>query len=669
MPQSRLQLESDIGAGGTFEWTLAETPNPVALSSSDQRNPELAIVRAGRYRIDAVRTLDGNRTEQTLFVDVAPNPFAPTAQTRVPDYLQSRIAPNYSDTHSLPPIASASITTHPAILAELSDDWGWGLQTPLNVDFCGPSVSGASGAPSYSGSHNDEILKLALDSGGTRKLVLGVANLLPKGDGKRWATPGLDENDQPAMRGVFAEARDFETPESVWYNDGQGNGVDSRLGRRGQPDATARDNPNFSPLAPESWVRDRIEEASSCAAKFQAEYQVELITDAAEYGFSLFDGDFCLAQNDPATLAAVGFPNDPDPSCFNTVAGQPESRNAARDSALQRLLSTQWIRNYKITRDAFAEATRRPDGSSALFNVYTDTYGTDRGRWNGWPNFIHRFEDQGADKISFAPGTEHYYLDFNTGFSGIQEQAECAATDILFKTLNDIGGSIVNGQPLRYPWISGGYNETDTDKSGIADRERWMGYTKMLFVGGAVGALPGYFNYSYNDYEGRQFRNNPIGGEVPAWLWQIEDLSRVQAAFSHLEDFLREGDLVQGRTPSGSDTHPYARDTDPVPYFALELREAEYDRPDCFNTERNYAPRAYVMARKLRNEARWLVGAWANVGADRQVTAVLPDGQELSVEARVAGSLYIAEEDSAGAMTLTLLDPEPMLPSALMFDD
>jgi hypothetical protein len=668
LPTTRIDVVTDVGPAAGTTWRVVSGPGPVGSAAVSGATTTLAAVRAGTYVLEASsQTSTGMSATQRVELTVNPNPFVATESTTTVDFLANSIKPNYKAGNRLPPIGSSSIQTHPAILKELADNWGWALQTNMNSSSCDPNPANATGAPGYNGGHNDEIMRLAVNGGNRYRLMLSSANILPKGNGKLFATPGLDENDQPAAQGVFARRGGYNTPESVWYNDGKGNGINSRIGNNGQPGADAAGNPRFSPLAPASWVRDRVRETSQCAGKFAARYPVTLIADFAEYGFNLFGADFCLALNDPAILSAVGYAGKPDPSCYRTVAGQEESRIDDRDEKIARLMSTQFIRNYKITRDEYALATRTSSGSSALFNVYGNAYGYDRGRWNGWINFYPRLEDEGADKISFASGIEHYYTDFNSGFSEIDPNAQCAPTDILFKALNNIGGSIANGQKNMYPWISAGYKETATDKTLIADRERWMGFMKMMFVGGALGAMPGYFNYGFENYENRQVRNAPIGTQVPNWLWPIADLSHVQAAFSHFEDYLRDGDLVAGATSYGAKQHPYSVDTSPIPFFALQLKGTEFTRPNCFNTDRNYAPTAYVMARKLPGREQYLFAAWANAGSERDVIAMVPGKGEVTLRARPAGSIYTAERDGNGAWTTRLRDPEAMLPSAFLF--
>jgi hypothetical protein len=668
LPATRVAVVTDGQSAAAMTWKVISAPGFISFSPGAGSVTVLTAARPGTYVLEASGSSSAGSIATFLFeLKVEPTQFSLTPATTTEEVLRSSVKPNFKAGHRLPPIASSSISTHPAILKELAESWGWGLQTNMNSSFCTPDPTNATGAPFYSGAHNDEVIRLAVNSGGKHRLVLSSANLLPKGNGKFFATPGLDINDQPSARGLFAAQWNYTTPESVWYNDGKGNGIGSRIGFNGQPGADASANPRFSPMAPIDWVRARIRETAQCAAKFSKIYPVALIADYAEYGFGLFGSDYCMALNDPALLSAVGYSNSPDKSCYGTIAGQPESRIDKRDEKIARLLSSQYIRNYKATRDEYAQATRNAGGSGALFSVYGNAYGSDRGRWNGWVNFNPRLEDEGADKISFASGVEHYYTDFNSGFEGVDPSAQCAPTDILFKALNNIGGSIANGQKNMYPWISAGYKETALDKTLIADRERWMGFMKMMFIGGALGAMPGYFNYGFEDYENRQFRNSALGGKIPNWLWPIIDLGHVQATFSHFEQYLRDGDLVPGATSYGATTHPYSVDTAPIAFFALRLKGAEFTRPSCFNTDRNYAPTAYVMARKLPNQEKYLVGAWANVGPERNVTAMIPGKGEITLRARPAGSVYMAERNANGGWVIQLKDPEAMLPSTFLY--
>jgi hypothetical protein len=674
LPNTKAKLSSVIGVTSGFNWTLVSGAGDVSIESPNAATTRISLLTPGIYRFKfSGQNASGQHIEQINEVSLKANKWTANANTTAPEFLSQSIKPVYKNGHTLPPIGSSSITSHPALLKELADRWGWALQTNVNPEGCNPNPSNACNIAGfeYCGGHNDEILKLAVESGGKRRLMLGTALVLPKGDGKLYATPGLDINDQPVPRGVVAATRNFTTPESVWYNDGKGNGIKSRLGDSGFPDAIGEGNPRFSPLAPADWVRGRVQEQASCIQKFADVYPVSLIADYAEYGVRLFGADYCLALNDPALLAAVGYPGQPDPSCFKTIAGKTESRIDDRDAKLARLLGKQSIRNYQITRQEFDTATlagKKSGGKPALFNVYGDSYGYDRGRWGGWPNYYSWLEDLNSEKVSFASGIEHYYKDQNSGFEGLSEQAQCAPTDIMFKALNNIGGSILNGEKNLYPWLSAGYKDGPDQ---IADRTLWMGFTKMLFVGGALGGLPGYFNYT-KAYQDQQTRNAPIGMAVPDWFWPIVDFSHVQALFSHLEAYLREGDLVQGATSYGAKEHPYAADTRPVKFYALQLKGVEYKRATCFGEletgTRNYAPTAYVMARKLPGQEKYIFGAWANVGADREVTAIVPGKGEVRLQARASGSVYLAERSANGMWSTKLLDPNGMLPSAYLFD-
>jgi hypothetical protein len=666
-----------MGIDSSIGWSLLSGPAgaAVGIESPSSRVTQVALTVPGKYTFKmTAKNSAGALVEQINEVTLQAATWIATDKTTATDYLTEAIKPVYKKGHTLPPIGSSSITTHPGMLKVLSDQWGWALQTNVDPAYCDPNPKNACNQAGfeYCGGHSDEILKLALDSNGKRKLMLGTALVLPKGDGKLYATPGLDVNDNPAPKGVVAAARNFTTPESVWYNDGKGNGIKSRLGDKGFPDAFGEGNPRFSPLAPEDWVRGRVKEQASCLKKYADIYPVSLVADYAEYGFNTAVVDYCKAVNDPALLEAVGYKGKGDPSCYGQNPGQTKNIIEDRDKKLEKLNAKQYTRNYLITREEFDAATKagsKNGGKPALFSLYGDSYGYDRGRWADWLKNMYTLpEDLNGKKISFASSVEHYYKEQNTGFEGLSDQAYCAPTDIMTKALNNIGGSILNGEKNLYPWLSAGW-KAGADQ--VADRQRWMGFTKMLFLGGALGGMPGYFNYSV-EYAAQQTRNAPIGTALPDWLWPIIDFSHAQALFSHLESYLRDGDLLEGETPGGLKEHPYNTDTRPIKYYALKLKEKEYNQVNCFGTDnylqRNFAPKAYVMARKLPGADKYIFGAWANSGTDRDVTAIVPGKGEVVLRARVAGSVYMAERSASGAWVTKLLDQNAMLPSSLLFE-
>ena len=112
-----------------------------------------------------------------------------------------------------------------------------------------------------------------------------------------------------------------------------------------------------------------------------------------------------------------------------------------------------------------------------------------------------------------------------------------------------------------------------------------------------------------------------------------------EAGEGHLEEFLRQGDLLPG-----PDKHRMSTD----------LSAYEFPTGD---------PNARVLARKHRLRAKWPVTAWAADGPDHDVSVAIPGLGEVSVHARSCGSVYRAVR-KAGKPALRLIDIDGMLPTA-----
>jgi len=103
-------------------------------------------------------------------------------------------------------------------------------------------------------------------------------------------------------------------------------------------------------------------------------------------------------------------------------------------------------------------------------------------------------------------------------------------------------------------------------------------------------------------------------------------LARVHARFSHLEEFLRDGDLLRG-----PDRHRWSRD----------LPAYEFSTGD---------PTARVVVRKHRKREEWLVIAWAAGGKDREVSVDVPGLGRVKVEACAVGTVCRAAKQGRRAV-------------------
>ena len=198
------------------------------------------------------------------------------------------------------------------------------------------------------------------------------------------------------------------------------------------------------------------------------------------------------------------------------------------------------------------------------------------------------------------------------------EQISYSSRDDNAKTLN-VSARGVNGT-IPAPHVLGSKIWQDNH---VSDPEHFLGFLKMRFAMGMIGANSYYEIPADND---------------PNWLIQMQSLGQAQALYSHLEDYLRTGDLLVG-----NGNHRWSTD----------LPSYEFDTGDVW---------ARVVVRKKRDLNNWLIAAWAQDGSDREVIVTIPTLGTVRVNARVAGSVYTAVLDG-NIPVLTLVDTDPMNPT------
>lgn len=612
LPANRATLRAPAGTTATT-WRITASAGGVALSATEGAQVGLAMLDPGDYVIESVSTGGSAAGTRSTRVTLRASTWAAPASATALDHLQNTLRPAHRQGHALAPLGGM-IEHHFPMALELADHWGFGLQVAVNPGFCDVS-------PGTAGSYLNTVLGAAVASNGRYPLIVGMANILP---------------------GYGSQSSQWvgTAPETVWLRDIAGN----RL-----PNANS---PAMSPVAPEAWVRSVARPHGECVGRITAAYPASVVTSGGEYGVGVLGFNWCSMLIDPNVLAAAGFPvvpggSDPrDPSCFQN----PAFANGARDYALIRLNSRAHKRHERIIREE-VDARARWAASGPLYSLYSDSFGPERNRWNGWSSWMYYFEDGiAAGEVSTHGSPEFYFGYTNRGFTGLNSLGD--PQDIVTTMLNNVGGSIRAGKPLTYGWVSAGWG----GGGPVADRERWMGFTKILFTAGMIGGLNGYFDYT-DAYVQQVVRGAPVGSTAPLWLWQYMDLGQAHALFSYLDVFLRGGDLVQG-----SGLHPYRygdSDSPTVPWYALTV--AGNTSPD--------GPTAYALARKQRGADRWIVTTFANVGSARTIQATLPGVGTLSLLARPAGAVYLVERSAAGQPVTRLLDTDPMRPTALLFPD
>ncbi|MDH7568064.1 MAG: DUF1961 family protein [Armatimonadota bacterium] len=379
-------------------------------------------------------------------------------------------------------------------------------------------------------------------------------------------------------------ARDLpeEIPEGAWTCGADGKPVE---GKR-----------IWSPEAPD-WVFERAGELRAAPLRrIRERAPIRVVLNGGEYALSVYGHHGKYWEQDPRIVKAKGAR-----SWYEYVSEQ---------KARQELI--------------ISEAVRAAVPDRLFYVYYTTGGGTHRNRYAGWDAWC--WDYRWMQPVSDIPTNEAYYKHFNDGWTG--------ANDALTQALNAAGYELRFGQPLSYNWLCAGWpRENLGDEHGLSDIPRYMGFLKCYYTAGMIGGNAGYYAYPKGG-----FAASFPEGDPPHWLQQMVALSRVHALFSHLEAFLRDGDLLPGPT-----RHRWTKDQ---PAYELPTGDAG----------------ARVLGRKRRAAAEWLLTAWAADGREREVTVTVEGLGSVTLLARPCGSVYRATIKN-GTPALELVDADGLMPT------
>lgn len=408
----------------------------------------------------------------------------------------------------------------------------------------------------------------------------------------------LAASDPKRYRLAVICARDLPTdvPPETWTRnatgrllDGKAQSLDGNVWHKGMKTV-------YSPAAPDQVWREAGRLRADPLRRIREKCPIAIVLNGGEYGIGVLGFAQKVWEQDPAILKDKG--------------GRP------------------WF-DYVSERKAhaekiIAEAVRAAAPDRQLYVYYTAGGGTHReliGNWREW-----EYGWEWMQGVGDLPSNECYYRSFNDGWTG--------SRDMLTLALGSAAREIASGKPLSYNWLCAGWTRDKLNDGGLGDLTRYTGFLKCYYTAGMIGGNAGYYAYP----AGGGFAAKLDPAVPPHWLRQMMALAHVHALFSHLEPFLRQGELLPG----------------PVRHrFAKDLPAYEFPTGD---------PDARVLVRKLKDQPRWLVTAWAAGGIDREVKVEVPGLGKVELRARACGSVYLARL-AGGGPVLTLIDANGLDPT------
>ena len=353
----------------------------------------------------------------------------------------------------------------------------------------------------------------------------------------------------------------------------------------------------WSPEAPDAAFVKAAAAAVEPIKKVQEKAPVAVILNGGEYALSVSGHCAKVWQQDPKVMKAKG-----ERDWFDYITER---------KAHQELIIT--------------EAIRAACPNRLLYIYYYIEGCPHRNRYGGWKAWAWDYPPM--RRVSDLASSSIYYVHYNSGWTG--------NSDMLTQALNATTQHLAQSDALSYNWLNAGWTREKMGDKAFGDIAHYMGYLKCYYTMGMLSGVAGYFAYPKGGFDG------DIQPEPPHWLAQITALGHFHALFSHLEEFLRKGDLLPG-----PDKHRWSKDLS-----ACEFPTGDAD--------------ARVVARKHRDRDEWLITAWAAGGDDREVKATIPVLGAVTLKARGCGSVY-RDVLKEGKASLTLVDEDGMRPTATL---
>lgn len=603
LPDTRVTLLGSV-RGGTAQWTQLSGPAKVVFLTTNNPSTPVMADKPGTYKLRlAVNNANGKvLTSDTVVVRVAANPTVIGSASTPLDHVLSFNRPAMRAGNTLLPLTISSCAVSSDTRLELMKYWGYGGQLDEGTNY-----------------GEDKVFAELKNNPGKYPSVFGQASLYGVFENINGQNPGY-----PVL------------PPETYVRDANGKIV-IRNGR-----------PIVSPIAPDSSFVTVGNYVGRAARRLERDtgQKFTYVTNGGEYG--------------------LWFPGDNNP--WDIWGVDPRVNDAMRAQGLDPRSNDDWfsfLSKNKARQERIIKETLYANlqlGRPLAYSWYGEGFGTERGRWAGWPWYNFQWDKyldaNGRPTVSDYASPEMYYAFHNTGWSGLHGQ-QGIPYDGLTLILRNAGGIRTMGQSLIFPWVSQGWDGGDS--GGISDDDLYIGAMKAIYTSGAVGAAVGYYTCDGAPFQAMRV-NNPVGTSVPTQVRGLINTAKVHALFTYLEPFLRNGDLLPG-----DGNHAFHSWDITTPAMEFDVA-GETKVNDPWNPDSKYHT-ARVLARKMRGADRWLVTAWANTGLDRDVRVTIdPRLGQLVLRARKAGSVYIVELVN-GRVQQRLVDTDAMNPTRTLFPE